>query len=132
MLKKSLILLALLFFLATPQACSAESSTTDSGIPDEEALLFINDSEFVIKGIYILRIGTENWSENLLGDKPLKKREKRKLDISRSSLFGFYDMKIVYGSGIETIWKKLPITEIFSITHNSGGTPEYEQICLST
>lgn len=40
------------------------------------------------------------------------------------------DIKIIYSSGKEKIWKKLPILEIFEITDKKDGEPVYERIKL--
>jgi len=133
MYRKAAVLIFMLMLLLTGQACCfAQAAQTDCSAAESEALEFINASGAVIGGIYIRRIGSEVWSDNILGDKPLGIGEKRKLDISRQAIIGLCDIRLVYGSGKERIWDRLPLAEIFSITHKIDGLPEYERIRLST
>jgi hypothetical protein len=131
MYRKVAVLIFIL--LLTGQACCfAQAAQTGCDAAESETLEFINASGTVIEGVYVRRIGSEVWSDNLLGEKPLGIGEKRKLNISRSSIIGLCDIRLVYGSGKERIWGRLPLAEIFSITHKIDGLPEYERIRLST
>ena len=127
--------LAVLFFLllalpALAEVCNnappVEGQPVDKGFP----LKFINDSGSDIEGIFISETGRNAWSENLLKKHPLKDGEDTSLDIKRDSILGLTDIKIIYSSGKESIWKKLPILEIFGITGKSDGEPVYERIKL--
>lgn len=135
-MKKTAALAAILFlFLAMPafaEICStaspAEEQTEEKGIP----LKFINNSGTEIKGVFISDTGRNSWSENLLRDTPIKDGDNRSIDIKRGNILGLTDIKIIYFSGKERIWEKLPILEIFEITHNKDGGPDFERIKLGT
>ena len=103
---------------------TAEEKQEEKGIPLE----FINSSGSEINGIFLSETGRNIWSENLLKDTSLKNGENAGLDIKRESILGLTDIKIIYSSGKERIWKKLPILEIFEITNKKNGEPGYERI----
>ncbi len=84
----------------------------------------------MIYAIFISETGRNIWSENLLKDKALNDGENASLDIRRKNILGLTDIKIIYSSGKEKIWKKLPILEIFEITDKKDGEPVYERIKL--
>ena len=120
-------------FLALPafaEVCAAtppaEEQKEENGIPLE----FRNKSGAEIKEIFISETARNAWSENLLKDTPLKNGEDTSLYIRRENILGLTDIKIIYSSGTERIWKKLPILEIFEITHKNNGEPAYERIKL--
>ena len=131
-MKKIPVLAAIIFLiLALPafaEVCSttppAEEKQEEKGIPLE----FINSSGSEINGIFLSETGRNIWSENLLKDTSLKNGENAGLDIKRESILGLTDIKIIYSSGKERIWKKLPILEIFEITNKKNGEPGYERI----
>lgn len=131
-MKKKYALAAIIFiFLALPvfaEICSTqlpeEAQPKKEGIP----LGFFNNSGSEINGIFLSETGRNIWSENLLKDTPLKNGENAGLDIKRESILGLTDIKIIYSSGKERIWKKLPILEIFEITNKKNGEPGYERI----
>lgn len=133
-MKKIPALAAIIFlFLALPafaEVCSttppAEEQQEETGIPLE----FKNSSGSVIYAIFISETGRNIWSENLLKDKALNDGENASLDIRRKNILGLTDIKIIYSSGKEKIWKKLPILEIFEITDKKDGEPVYERIKL--
>ena len=133
-MKKIPVFAAIIFlFLALPafaEACSttppAEEQQEETGIPLE----FKNSSGSVIYAIFISETGRNIWSENLLKDKALNDGENASLDIRRKNILGLTDIKIIYSSGKEKIWKKLPILEIFEITDKKDGEPVYERIKL--
>ncbi len=133
-MKKIPVLAAIIFlFLALPafaEVCSttppAEEQQEETGIPLE----FKNSSGSVIYAIFISETGRNIWSENLLKDKALNDGENASLDIRRKNILGLTDIKIIYSSGKEKIWKKLPILEIFEITDKKDGEPGYERIKL--
>ena len=133
-MKKIPVLAAIIFlFLALPafaEVCSttppAEEQQEETGIPLE----FKNSSGSVIYAIFISETGRNIWSENLLKDKALNDGENASLDIRRKNILGLTDIKIIYSSGKEKIWKKLPILEIFEITDKNDGEPVYERIKL--
>ncbi|MDD2350212.1 MAG: hypothetical protein PHD08_01945 [Synergistaceae bacterium] len=133
-MKKIPVLAAIIFlFLALPafaEVCSttppAEEQQEETGIPLE----FKNSSGSVIYAIFISETGRNIWSENLLKDKALNDGENASLDIRRKNILGLTDIKIIYSSGKEKIWKKLPILEIFEITDKKDGEPVYERIKL--
>lgn len=133
-MKKIPVLAAIIFlFLALPafaEVCSttppAEEQQEETGIPLE----FKNSSGSVINAIFISETGRNIWSENLLKDKALNDGENASLDIRRKNILGLTDIKIIYSSGKEKIWKKLPILEIFEITDKKDGEPGYERIKL--
>lgn len=115
---------------AFAEVCStttpAEEKQEEKGIPLE----FINSSGSEINAIFISETGRNIWSENLLKETPLKDGEDTSLDIRRKNILGLSDIKIIYSSGKERIWKKLPILEIFEITDKKDGEPGYERIKL--
>ena len=120
-------------FLALPafaEVCAAtppaEEQKEENGIPLE----FRNNSGAEIKEIFISETGRNAWSKNLLKDTPLKNGEDTSLYIRRENILGLTDIKMIYSSGKERIWKKLPILEIFEITHKNNGEPAYERIKL--
>ncbi len=120
-------------FLALPvfaEVCAtapaAEEQQQEKGIP----LQFKNSSGTEIREILISETGRNDWSENLLKDTPLKNGEEISLYIGRENILGLSDLKIIYSQGKERIWKKLPILEIFEITHKNNGEPAYERIKL--
>ena len=120
-------------FLALPafaEVCAAtppaEEQKEENGIPLE----FRNKSGAEIKEIFISETARNAWSENLLKDTPLKNGEDTSLYIRRENILGLTDIKIIYSSGREKIWKKLPILEIFEITDKKDGEPGYERIKL--
>lgn len=133
-MKKIPVFAAIIFlFLALPafaEVCSttppAEEQQEETGIPLE----FKNSSGSVINAIFISETGRNIWSENLLKDKALNDGENASLDIRRKNILGLTDIKIIYSSGKEKIWKKLPILEIFEITDKKDGEPGYERIKL--
>ncbi|MDD3672947.1 MAG: hypothetical protein GX056_05825 [Synergistaceae bacterium] len=133
-MKKIPVFAAIIFlFLALPafaEVCSttppAEEQQEETGIPLE----FKNSSGSVIYAIFISETGRNIWSENLLKDKALNDGENASLDIRRKNILGLTDIKIIYSSGKEKIWKKLPILEIFEITDKKDGEPGYERIKL--
>ncbi|MCK9437731.1 MAG: hypothetical protein WC922_05720 [Synergistaceae bacterium] len=133
-MKKIPVFAAIIFlFLALPafaEVCSttppAEEQQEETGIPLE----FKNSSGSVIYAIFISETGRNIWSENLLKDKALNDGENASLDIRRKNILGLTDIKIIYSSGKEKIWKKLPILEIFEITDKKDGEPVYERIKL--
>lgn len=133
-MKKIPVFAAIIFlFLALPafaEVCSttppAEEQQEETGIPLE----FKNSSGSVINAIFISETGRNIWSENLLKDKALNDGENASLDIRRKNILGLTDIKIIYSSGKEKIWKKLPILEIFEITDKKDGEPVYERIKL--
>lgn len=133
-MKKIPVLAAIIFLiLALPafaEVCSttlpAEEKQEETGIPLE----FINGSGSEINAIFISESGRNIWSENLLKETPLKDGEDSSLDIRRKNILGLSDIKIIYSSGREKIWKKLPILEIFEITDKKDGEPGYERIKL--
>ena len=133
-MKKIPVLAAIIFLiLALPafaEVCSttppAEEQQEETGIPLE----FKNSSGSVIYAIFISETGRNIWSENLLKDKALNDGENASLDIRRKNILGLTDIKIIYSSGKEKIWKKLPILEIFEITDKKDGEPVYERIKL--
>ena len=133
-MKKIPVFAAIIFlFLALPafaEVCSAtppaEEQQEEAGIPLE----FKNSSGSVIYAIFISETGRNIWSENLLKDKALNDGENASLDIRRKNILGLTDIKIIYSSGKEKIWKKLPILEIFEITDKKDGEPVYERIKL--
>jgi hypothetical protein len=120
-------------FLALPafaEVCAAtppaEEQKEENGIPLE----FRNNSGAEIKEIFISETARNAWSQNLLKDTPLKNGEDTSLYIRRENILGLTDIKMIYSSGKERIWKKLPILEIFEITHKNNGEPAYERIKL--
>ena len=120
-------------FLALPafaEVCAAtppaEEQKKENGIPLE----FRNNSGAEIKEIFISETARNAWSQNLLKDTPLKNGEDTSLYIRRENILGLTDIKMIYSSGKERIWKKLPILEIFEITHKNNGEPAYERIKL--
>ncbi|MCK9341036.1 MAG: hypothetical protein M0P37_04735 [Synergistaceae bacterium] len=133
-MKKIPVFAAIIFlFLALPafaEVCSttppAEEQQEETGIPLE----FKNSSGSVIYAIFISETGRNIWSENLLKDKALNDGENASLDIRRKNILGLTDIKIIYSSGKEKIWKKLPILEIFEITDKKDWEPVYERIKL--
>lgn len=133
-MKKIPALAAIIFlFLALPafaEVCSAvppaEEKQEEAGVPLE----FINLSGSGIDAIFISETGRDIWSENLLKDTALNDGENASLDIRRKNILGLTDIKIIYSSGKEKIWKKLPILEIFEITDKKDGEPGYERIKL--
>lgn len=133
-MKKIPVLAAIIFlFLALPafaEVCSAvppaEEKQEEAGVPLE----FINLSGSGIDAIFISETGRDIWSENLLKDTALNDGENASLDIRRKNILGLTDIKIIYSSGKEKIWKKLPILEIFEITDKKDGEPGYERIKL--
>ena len=133
-MKKIPALTAVIFLLlalpAFADVCSttapAEEKQEEAGIPLE----FINSSGSEINAIFISETGRNIWSENLLKETPLKDGADASLDIKRKSILGLTDMKIIYSSGKEKIWRKLPILEIFEITDKKEGEPLYERIKL--
>ncbi|MDY9921225.1 MAG: hypothetical protein U2P59_05325 [Synergistota bacterium] len=133
-MKKMPVLAAIIFLFFTLPALAEVCSTTppaeeqqeEKGIPLE----FINSSGSVINAIFISETGRNIWSENLLKDTALNDGEDASLDIRRKSILGLTDIKIIYSSGKEKIWKKLPILEIFEITDKKGREPGYERIKL--
>lgn len=107
-------------------APTAKQNTPEEGIP----LKFINDSGTGVKGIFISETGRNEWSVNLLSEDLLKNKESTDIYIKREDILGLTDIKIIYQSDKERIWKKLPILEIFEITHKRNGEPSYDQIKL--
>lgn len=133
-MKKIPVLAAIIFlFLALPAFAEVCSTTPPAEEQQEEKVIpleFINSSGSVINAIFISETGRNIWSENLLKDTALNDGEGASLDIRRKSILGLTDIKIIYSSGKEKIWKKLPILEIFEITDKKGGEPGYERIKL--
>lgn len=131
MMKISALAVVIFLFLALPvlaETCSTQPPAEDQPEKEGLSLEFINSSGSDIKEIFISETGRNIWSENLLKDTPLKNGENAGLDIKRESILGLTDIKIIYSSGKERIWKKLPILEIFEITNKKNGEPCYERI----
>ncbi len=119
-MKISALAVVIFLFLALPvlaKTCSTQPPAEDQPEKEGLPLEFINSSGSDIKEIFISETGRNIWSENLLKDTPLKNGENAGLDIRRESILGLTDIKIIYSSGKERIWKKLPILEIFEITN---------------
>lgn len=133
-MKKIMTLAAIVFiFLALPalaEVCSTQSPAEDPSEENGLPLEFINSSGSEITGIFISETGRNIWSENLLKETTLKNGKDASLNIKRDSILGLTDIKIIYSSGKERIWKKLPILEIFEITNKKNGEPDYERIKL--
>ena len=133
-MKKIPVFAAIIFlFLALPAFAEVGSTTPPAEEQQEETgipLEFKNSSGSVIYAIFISETGRNIWSENLLKDKALNDGENASLDIRRKNILGLTDIKIIYSSGKEKIWKKLPILEIFEITDKKDGEPVYERIKL--
>ena len=133
-MKRTVVIAAVIFLLlalpAYSEVCAttpaAEEQTEENGIP----LKLINTSGTDINGIFISETGRNAWSKNLLKVSPLKNGEDASLDIKREKILGLTDIRIIYSSGGERIWIKLPILEIFEITHKKNGEPAYERIKL--
>ncbi len=133
-MKRTVVIAAVIFLLlalpAYAEVCAttpaAEEQTEENGIP----LKLINTSGTDINGIFISETGRNAWSKNLLKVSPLKNGEDASLDIKREKILGLTDIRIIYSSGGERIWIKLPILEIFEITHKKNGEPAYERIKL--
>ena len=133
-MKRTVVIAAVIFLLlvlpAYSEVCAttpaAEEQTEENGIP----LKLINTSGTDINGIFISETGRNAWSKNLLKVSPLKNGEDASLDIKRDKILGLTDIRIIYSSGGERIWIKLPILEIFEITHKKNGEPAYERIKL--
>ena len=129
----SVIAALILFILALPafsdvysKVPSAGDKLVESGLPLE----FTNNYKSDIKSIFISDTGSNSWSEDLLKGSPLKKGGIIDLDINRNNILGLVDLRVVYPSGKERLWKKLPILEIFEITHREDGKPDYERLKL--
>jgi len=131
----SVIAALILFILALPafaDVCSTVPPATDKPVVKSLPLEFTNNYGSDIKSIFISATGSNSWSEDLLKGSPLKKGGTVDLDINRNNILGLVDLRVVYPSGKERIWKKLPILEIFEITHRKDGKPDYERLKLGT
>ena len=104
----------------TPTALSAASKKVD-----DDEFLFINRSDKNIVGIYLSSPGEDKWTKNMLDsdDRPLKKG--KSTDIDRPNFYGLCDFKIVYKDSTESIWRKVPLSEIQQITCNGSGECEF-------
>lgn len=135
-MKKIMTLAAIIFlFWALPslaEVCGTQPPAKDRSGERGLPLEFTNDSDSDIASICISETGRNIWSKNLLDEPPLKNGEDSCLNIKRESILGLTDIKIIYSSGKERIWKKLPILEIFEITNKKDGEPDYERIKLGT
>ncbi|NLX84834.1 MAG: hypothetical protein GXZ00_04370 [Synergistaceae bacterium] len=133
-MKKILALMALVISISVLAAFAGfrGSAPVDAYQPMEGGLPleFTNNSGYEIKHIFISEAGRDCWSEDLLKGHTLKKEEIFNLDINRRKILGLVDFKIVYSSGEEKIWQKLPILEIFEITNREDGDPDYDRIKL--
>jgi hypothetical protein len=126
----AVIICLLLAVPAFAEVCPATPPEEGQSAKKELPLEFRNDSGAEITSIFISQTGRDAWSEDLLKDIPLKNGEKRDLYIGRDNILGLADIKVIYSSGKERVWKKLPILEIFEITHRNDGEPAYERIKL--
>ena len=133
-MKKIPAIAALVLFLfalpAFTAVCSTVPAAADQPVERGLPLEFTNNYGSDIKYIFISDTGRNSWSEDLLKGSPLKKGGTINLDIDRKNILGLADLKIVYPSGKERIWQKLPILEIFEIAHNKDGKPDYERLKL--
>ncbi|MDD4159405.1 MAG: hypothetical protein PHO18_00495 [Synergistaceae bacterium] len=133
-MKKLPVLTVLIFlFLGLPafaDTCSTQPVSEDPPAEKGLPLEFINHSESEIKEILISETGRNIWSENLLQENTLKSGESASLIIKRESILGLTDIKIIFSSGQDRLWRKLPILEIFEITISKDGEPRYERIKL--
>ncbi len=133
MKKISILAAAALLFLILPafaEVCATMPPAEEQQEGKDIPLGFVNSSGSEIKAIFLSQSGRDVWSQNLLKDGPLKNGEQVDLDIKRESILGLSDIKIIYSSGEEKLWKKLPILEIFEITNKKDGEPGYERIKL--
>lgn len=135
MKKISAIAALVLYIFALPafaDVCSTVPPAAEQPVEKSLPLDFTNNYGSDIKYIFISDTGRDSWSGDLLKGNPLKKGGTTSLDINRNNILGLADLKIVYHSGKETIWQKLPILEIFEITHREDGKPDYERLKLGT
>lgn len=130
---KKTLFIAIIFILTSILAAYASTcevaAPQKNGQADPEALEFVNKSKMTLTGIYVSPSHEKDrWSENLLGETPLKENEKRYLDISRNKIIGLCNVKLVYDTGKENTLDRVPLLEIFSMKHNSVGGLEYKRI----
>lgn len=105
---------------STPTAVSAASKKVD-----DDEFLFVNRSDKNIVGIYLSSPGDDKWTKNMLDkdDRPLKNG--KSTDIDRPNFYGLCDIKVVYKDSTESIWRKVPLSEINQITCNTDGQCEF-------
>lgn len=133
MKKISILAAAALLSLILPafaEVCATMPPAEEQQEGKDIPLGFVNSSGSEIKAIFLSQTGRDAWSQNLLKDGPLKSGGQTDLDIRRESILGLSDIKIIYSSGEEKLWKKLPVLEIFEITNKKDGEPGYERIKL--
>lgn len=103
-----------------------ESNLTDTDYKGSDALVFENKSGKDIKGIYFMPITKNEWSKNVV-TAPIKDGETRNINIYRDSIITFCDVKIVYTSGPDLIWHRLPMMDIYNLGHTKMGRPDYQR-----
>ena len=126
------LILIILALPAFADVCSTIPPVSEQPAEKSLPLEFTNNYGSDIKYIFISDTGRNSWSADLLKGSPLKKGGTINLDINRNNILGLADLKIVYPSGKERTWQKLPILEIFEITHREDGEPDYERLKLGT
>ena len=94
----------------------------------EWPLEIVNESGAEITSLRISQTGMEKWSDNR-APSPIPDGGRAELDIERGSILGLCDVEIT-ADGRSTVWRRLPILEIFSVTIDEKFEPHYERIKL--
>ena len=94
----------------------------------EWPLEIVNESGAEITSLRISQTGMEKWSDNRALS-PIPDGGRAELDIERGSILGLCDVEIT-ADGRSTVWRRLPILEIFSVTIDEKFEPHYERIKL--
>ncbi|OUO93256.1 hypothetical protein [Cloacibacillus sp. An23] len=115
------VIIAAAFIFSAPRCVFAAGGS-------EWPLEIVNESGYEITSLRISQTGMEKWSGNFAAP-PVAAGGSASFDIGRGSILGLCDVKITAG-GRETVWRRLPILEIFSITVDQKLEPHYERIKL--
>lgn len=127
MFRKFFILFAMALIFTLPAEALRAAECAGGGAPLE----IVNRSGGEITGLSLSQTGMEKWSANRLTE-PLAAGASASCDIGRDSILWLSDIKLTMSDGLEIVWRRLPILEIFSITADEGLKPRYERIKLGS
>jgi len=107
-------------------------SLTGTAFAGADALNVANETKTAIAAICLSRAGTGEWSENLIPSDFLKHGETAALPFNRNCIDRYWDIKIIDVGLRETIFEKLPLSDIYEIEIFPDGQIKYEEIKRTT
>jgi len=74
-----------------------------------------NETGYEITEVYVSPNTTEDWQEDILGQDTLPNKESVNIKFSRSKQ-DYWDLKVVFKGGKESVWYKFDLSQITDIT----------------